>query len=192
MVARCDPISTSPASTSIATRSAPRASSIRPSHLVVANMLRLELLPPGSFDVVHEFGATYLVDDWAKLARSYLELTRPGGIVLWELPSRWSMAHGVFMALPAMRREGEPTWRRLLRSLSPSKFTFESGAAIRRMLDESGIGYEIVDEVPIWSFFIDGPPRRLLDRWPGIGARAFDRSTAPRVRCACRTPVTTW
>ena len=64
-------------------------------------------LPKGYFDVVHEFGAAFLSRGWSILAREYLSLRHDGGILLWELPQRWSLAHISYLLTVAPRRTAD-------------------------------------------------------------------------------------
>jgi hypothetical protein len=116
----------------------------------------------GQFDLVHEFGMAYLIDDWGALARDYMSLAREDGVILWELPRKWSIAHLMFLlALAPKQTEKESRIRRLFRSLAPGKFFFPSDGEIRRFLDRAGSDYEILEEVPIWYFYCGGPFREL-------------------------------
>jgi SAM-dependent methyltransferase len=155
------------------------------------DMAKLGSLPQASFDVVHEFGAAFLVEDWGRLARSYLSLARKGGLVLWELPDAMSMAHWSYLLSPAPRNTDRDTLpRRIWRSFSPGKVHFESWAKVRRHLDSSGYSYRILSRDPFIYFHVRGRSSRLLnlllrrtgirvvDRMDGMAKAIFRRSSA--------------
>jgi SAM-dependent methyltransferase len=133
-------------------------------------------LPKGYFDVVHEFGATFFSRRWDQLARSYLSLLRPGGILLWELPRRWSAAHlSYLLSLAPKRSARDSKIGRIFRSFFPSKYHFASDAAVHEGLQNAGYEYEILEEVPIWYFFAPryvGVPLNWLSKY--FGERVFE------------------
>ena len=133
-------------------------------------------LPKEYFDVVHEFGAAFLSRGWDILARAYLSLLKDGGILLWELPQRYSLAHIAYLLTLAPRKsEDDSRWDRLFRSLNPSKYRFESDASVMRALQMSGYEYEILERVSIGSFYFPKYFHGLLDwGWKLFGDRMFD------------------
>jgi ubiquinone/menaquinone biosynthesis C-methylase UbiE len=127
-------------------------------------------LPPGAFDVVHEFGAACMARGWDLLAKSYFSLLRDGGVLIWELPQRWSAAHISYLLTLAPRAdENESKVRRILRSFSPSKYRFESDRSLLRALKATGCNYEVIEKVHIWYFYWGKPISSLLN----VFARAF-------------------
>lgn len=158
--------------------------------LVLGDMQDPSGLPQGHFDVVHEFGAAFLTQDWAILAKVYFSLLRDGGILLWELPQKWSAAHIAYMLRPAPRKNSaEGKISRILRSFSPSKYRFESDKRILQALTASGCDFEILERIPIWHFFCRGFLCRFVNwTWKFGGDAVFDQidSTMSRIwpRCA--------
>lgn len=132
--------------------------------LIVGNMFNMEFLPEGYFDVLHEYGAAILVRDWEKVIQQYLRLVSDSGIILWELPQKWSMGHLVFLfsAAPTLT-EGDTKIKRIYRSFSFSKYTFLSDRKIKKYLQASAYRFEVVEHVPIWYFYCQGGLRSLLD-----------------------------
>lgn len=125
-------------------------------NLVQGDMLKPGL-PEGQFDVVHEFGATFMVREWTTLVKVYLSLLRDGGVLLWELPQKWSSGHIAYLLSVAPKiTESDTKFKRILRSFSPNKYRYESDAAILDALNKSGYDYEIVERVPIWYFYCRG------------------------------------
>ena len=133
-------------------------------------------LPRAYFDLVHEFGAAFMSRRWDELARCYLSLLKPGGILLWELPERWSLAHISYLMNPAPRASAsEAKIQRLWRSLSPSKYTFQSNAAVTRAIDEAGFSCAVVERVTIWNFFCPKILQPSLNRASRVrGDRIFE------------------
>ena len=132
--------------------------------LYKGDMLNLEFFPEGSFDVLHEFGATFFIRDWKLLINQYLRLVKDGGIILWELPQKWSAAHLMYMLSVAPKITEEDTRiQRIFRSFSPSKYMYLSNYQIEKCLQTSGYAFEVVDIVPIWYFYCRGLLRMLLD-----------------------------
>jgi hypothetical protein len=133
-------------------------------------------LPRGYFDVVHEFGATFMVPSWPLLVKTYLSLLRDGGILLWELPEKWSTGHVAYMLSPAPKiTDSDTTFQRILRSFSPSKYRYESNSNILKALEEAGCDFEIIERVPIWYFYCRGVLCRILDvAWRFGGDRVFE------------------
>ena len=144
--------------------------------IVEGNMLKPDVLPQGSFDVLHEFGACCMVRGWDSVAKGYLSLLREEGILLWELPQKWSTAHIAYMFSVAPRiTEADTKFRRILHSFSPKKYSFESDRAVLQALESTGFGFEIVEKVPIWHFYCRGLLCRTLDViWKMSGDRLFD------------------
>lgn len=134
-------------------------------------------LPKEYFDVVHEYGATFFSRQWDVLVRGYMSLLRDGGILLWELPQRWSLAHiGYLLTVAPKNSAADTKFRRILRSFSPAKYHFESDAAIAEALDRVGCEYEIVERVPIWNFYPPPSVRPPLDWMAGhFGEGMFER-----------------
>jgi len=128
------------------------------------DMLNLKFLPEGSFDVLHEFGATFFIHDWKTLIQQYLRLVRDDGIILWELPQKWSTAHLMYLFSVAPQiTEQDTKIKRVFRSFSPSKYTYLSNHQVEECLKTSGYAFEIVERVPIWYFYCRGIPRVFLD-----------------------------
>lgn len=134
-------------------------------------------LPREYFDVVHEFGAAFLSRGWNVLARAYLSLLKDGGILLWELPQRWSLAHIAYLLTVAPKRTADETkFKRLLRSVLPSKYRFESDKSVMLALQTAGCDYEILERVSIGSFYCPKMLHRTLDwAWKYFGDGMFDR-----------------
>jgi len=134
-------------------------------------------LPHEYFDVVHEFGAAFLSRGWDVLARSYFSLLRDDGILLWELPQRWSLAHIAYLLnLAPKNSPGESKLRRMFRSLLPGKYRFESDASVAHALQNAGCDYEIVEKVRIWCFFCPKFLQPALNwAWQYLGDDLFDR-----------------
>lgn len=140
-------------------------------------------LPKGYFDVVHEFGATFYSRRWDVLAKSYLSLLREGGVLLWELPQKWSSAHLSYLLTPAPKiTEQDTKIKRLFRSFSPYKYHYESDANVLKALDETGWSYEIVERVPMCYAFYPSLVSGALDRLSPIFGNGMygwlDRATA--------------
>lgn len=150
--------------------------------LVEGNILKPDL-PRAYFDVVHEFGATFMVREWTSLVKVYLSLLRDGGILLWELPEKWSTGHISYLLSVAPKITAADTkFKRILRSFSPSKYHYESDAAISQALEATGCDYEILERVPIWYFYCRGLLCKALDfAWRFGGDEVFewcDRATS--------------
>jgi ubiquinone/menaquinone biosynthesis C-methylase UbiE len=143
------------------------------------DMLNLDFLPEGYFDVVHEFWATCLIrdkEDFSLLARQYLRLVRNGGILLWEFPPKWSLAHLMYLLTVAPKiTENDTKLKRIFRSFFPSKYTFLSDKQIEVGLNKSNYNFEIIEHVPIWYFYCSGMMRRSLDTlYQVFGDRQFE------------------
>lgn len=134
-------------------------------------------LPTGYFDVVHEFGAAFLSRDWAILAKNYMSLLCEGGVLLWELPQRWSMAHISYLLRRAPERTAADTkMKRILRTLSPSKYRFESDRKVSEALEKTGFEFEILERIPLAYLFCRGLTTYLLDwGWKFYGDELFER-----------------
>jgi SAM-dependent methyltransferase len=134
-------------------------------------------LPREYFDVVHEFGAAFLASRWDVLVKSYLSLLRDEGILLWELPRRWSLAHISYLVSVAPRNTAADTRvKRIFRSFFPSKYRFESDASVLQALNSSGFEYEFVERVVIWHFFCPRVVRWGIDKlWGVAGDDLFER-----------------
>jgi len=134
-------------------------------------------LPKAHFDAVHEFGATFMVPNWEALAKVYLSLLRDGGILLWELPQKWSAAHiSYFLSLAPKITAADTGIKRVLRSFLPSKYTFHSEGEIAKVLKSTGYGYEVLERVPIWYFYCPRYLSRVLNiLWKILGDRLYDR-----------------
>jgi trans-aconitate methyltransferase len=143
--------------------------------LVQGNMLSPGL-QEGQFDVVHEFGATFMVPEWTSLVKVYLSLLRDGGVLLWELPQKWSSGHIAYLLSVAPKiTESDTKFKRILRSFSPNKYRYESDAAILDALNKSGYDYEIVERVPIWYFYCRGLLGMTLNfAWKFGGDEVFE------------------
>jgi ubiquinone/menaquinone biosynthesis C-methylase UbiE len=130
-------------------------------------------LPKEYFDVVHEFGAAFLSRGWNILAQAYLALLKDDGILLWELPQRWSLAHIAYLLTVATKRTvNETKFSRLLRSFRPSKYRFESDASLMLALRTAGCNYEILERISIGSFYCPKMLHWSLDwawKWFGDG-----------------------
>jgi trans-aconitate methyltransferase len=121
-------------------------------------------LPKEYFDVVHEFGAAFLSRGWNVLARAYFSLLRDGGILLWELPQRWSLAHIAYLLNVApSKTPDEAKLARLFRSALPSKYRFESDAEVMSALRMAGCDYRILERVTIGNFYFPKKLHWLLD-----------------------------
>jgi ubiquinone/menaquinone biosynthesis C-methylase UbiE len=144
--------------------------------LVEGDMVHPQL-PKGYFDVVHEFGATFFIKRWDLLAKAYLALLRDGGILLWELPQQWSTAHVSYLFSLAPRITPSDTRVvRVLCSLSPWKYTYESDRGVMRALQHAGCDFEVLERVPIWYFYCRGLVCRAVDLiCKGNGDRILDR-----------------
>jgi trans-aconitate methyltransferase len=135
-----------------------------------------QALPKEYFDVVHEFGAAFLSRGWNVLAQAYLSLLKDGGILLWELPQRWSLAHIAYLLNLAPKGTAEETkFRRLLRSMSPSKYRFESDKSVMLALEAAGCDFEILERVSIGNFYCPKVLHWTLDwAWKYFGDGMFD------------------
>jgi len=126
------------------------------------------LTPPlrlGHFDVVHEFGATFFFRDWNALARVYMSLLRDDGILLWELPQKWSAGHLAYLLSWAPKiTEADTKPKRFFRSFLPSKYKYETDEAVLQALEQSGVPFEVLGRVPIWYFFCNGVFATLVNR----------------------------
>jgi glycosyltransferase involved in cell wall biosynthesis/ubiquinone/menaquinone biosynthesis C-methylase UbiE len=133
-------------------------------------------LPKEYFDVVHEFGASCVARGWNVLARAYLSLLKDGGILLWELPQRWSLAHISYLLTPALKRTADETkLTRIFRSILPSKYRFESDASVLSALQMAGCDYEILERVSIGNFYFPKKLQWILDwAWRYFGDGMFD------------------
>lgn len=144
--------------------------------LFKGDMLRPDSLPKDYFDVVHEFGATFFVRNWGALAEVYLSLLRDGGVLLWELPQKWSMGHISYLLSVAPKiTPADTKVRRILRSFSPSKYMYETDQAVLAALQATGYDFEILERVPIWYFYCRGLLCKTLDlAWAFSGDDLFD------------------
>jgi ubiquinone/menaquinone biosynthesis C-methylase UbiE len=133
-------------------------------------------LPTEYFDIVHEFGATFLSQcEWQVLARAYLSLLKEGGILLWELPQRWSLAHLSYLLTLAPPRANETKVKRIFRSFLPSKYRFESDASVKSALQLAGCNYEVLERLSIGNFYFPKKLQWILDwAWKCFGDRMFD------------------
>jgi trans-aconitate methyltransferase len=133
-------------------------------------------LPKEYFDIVHEFGATFLSGSgWDVLARAYLALLNEGGILLWELPQRWSLAHVSYLLNLAPERANETKLKRIFRSLLPSKYRFESDASVASALQHAGYDYEILERLSIGNFYFPKKLQWILNwAWKYFGDEMFD------------------
>ena len=86
--------------------------------LAVGDMRNPSALPKGYFDIVHEFGAAYLVPEWGALLKNYFSLLRDDGILLWELPEKVEYRARFLFAFPLRQRYE----RRHEIKANPSKF----------------------------------------------------------------------
>ncbi len=144
--------------------------------LYAGDVYHLDRLPAAQFDVVHEYGATYLLQRWDMAVRHYLRLVRPGGVLLWELPQRWSLAHIMFLLARAPQRDpAESPFHRLVRSCRPSKYAFPGDDAIAGALNHQGYRVELLERTPIWHFYCHGPVKQALDRLSEGAAEGFYR-----------------
>ena len=145
--------------------------------LIRGDITKAGILPTDYFDIVHEFGAAFQCKDWQALARNYLSLLKPGGLLLWELPQKWSTAHlSYLLRVAPSRYEGESKVWRIARSVLPWKYRFESDAKIRGVLNSAGCAYEILEGHPLWYFFARGWSSHVLDfGWNYFGDSLFDR-----------------
>jgi SAM-dependent methyltransferase len=130
-------------------------------------------LPRQYFDIVHEFGAAFHATGWDVLARAYFSLLRDEGVLLWELPEKWSLAHiSYLLNLAPKASADESRAKRLLRSFSPAKYRFESDEQVVKALQASGCDYEILESITIWHFFRPKFLERMFDwlwRYTGDG-----------------------
>ncbi len=147
------------------------------SRLTFGDMLNPSALPKGYFDVVHEFGAAYLVPEWGALLKNYFSLLRDDGILLWELPQKWSIGHvSYLLSLAPKITDADTKLRRILRSFSPRKYAFESDAVVTKAFEESGYEYEILERVPIWYFYCRGLLCKIVDSaWKFGGDEVFEK-----------------
>jgi ubiquinone/menaquinone biosynthesis C-methylase UbiE len=128
------------------------------------DMLNMEFLPENKFDILHEFGATFFFNDWRPLIQQYFRLTKRNGLILWEIPQRWSTAHIMYlMSIAPKLSDNDTKIERLIRSFSPTKYTYLSDEEVMACIDKSGYKYEIVEKVPIWYFYCMGAFRVFLD-----------------------------
>lgn len=143
--------------------------------LVEGDMLKPNL-PKEHFDFVHEFGAACMVSGWETMARVYFSMLREGGILLWELPQKWSTAHISYLTSIAPKITAKDTkFKRILRSFSPKKYSFESDAQVEQALQATGCDYEIIEKIPIWHFYCRGVICRTVDfGWKFAGDALFD------------------
>ncbi len=152
--------------------------------LVEGNMLDPQV-PQGSFDIVHEFGAAYLIPGWDTLARTYFSLLRDGGILLWELPQKWSLAHISYLLSAAPKITAQDTKiKRIYRSFFPSKYSFQSDLNVAEALQATGCNYEIVEKIPISHFYCRGLVCKLMDfswRFGGDALFAWVEETTSKV-----------
>lgn len=151
--------------------------------LVVGDMLDMRSLGEGSFECVHEYGATCFlnsIDQLSRLADQYLRLLGDGGVLLWELPERWSTAHIHYLGEWAPKNtEADTKLKRVMRSFSPNKYFFPSKAQVRELLARSPYANEVVAEIPIWHFFCPAPMRPIADALARKrGDAFFDRCEA--------------
>jgi SAM-dependent methyltransferase len=133
-------------------------------------------VPRGYFDVVHEFGATFYVRNWGALAKTYLSLLREGGVLLWELPQRWSTGHVAYLlSLAPKIKDSDTRLKRVLRTFLPSKYTYLSDGEVREAIGASDYRVEVVGRVVIWYLYCRGPLSALLDLLSSVvGERLFD------------------
>lgn len=126
---------------------------------IIGDMRNLKFLPDQYFDVVHEFGGTFLLRntmDLYAVAKGYLRTAKLGGLIFWELPERWSMAHLMYELNSAPRLNHSDTkLRRLLRSFLPGKYSFFTRRQITAALENTGYNYEILYARPIWHFYVN-------------------------------------
>lgn len=142
--------------------------------LYAGDVYHLDRLPAARFDVVHEYGATYLLQQWDVAVGHYLRLVRPGGVLLWELPQRWSLAHLMFLLARAPQRDPtESPMRRLVRSCRPSKYAFPDDGAVAGTLNRHGYRVELLERTPIWHFYCHGPAKQALDRLSEGAGKGF-------------------
>jgi trans-aconitate methyltransferase len=149
--------------------------------LVEGNMLDPQITM-GSFDIVHEFGAAYLIPRWDMLAKTYFSLLRDEGILLWELPQKWSLAHISYLLSVAPKITAQDTkFKRVYRSFFPSKYTFRSDLNVTEALQATGCNYEILEKIPISHFYCRGLVCKLMDyswKFGGDGLFAWvDKAT---------------
>jgi hypothetical protein len=117
-----------------------------------------------------------MAQSWSKLLNSYLSLLKDGGILLWELPERWSTAHVSYLLSVAPKITASDTkLKRILRSFFPGKYRFESDRALLRGLETSAYSCEIVERRPIWHFYCRNPFCYGLDlAWQASGDKIFN------------------
>ena len=133
--------------------------------LIEGDLLRPpENVPREYFDVVHEFGAAFLVSDWSILARTYFSLLRSGGVLLWELPQRWSAAHLSYLLSVAPKvTEADTRLKRILRTFLPSKYTFASDRAVSEALQTAGCEVLEIEKIGLSYFYCRGLLCTILD-----------------------------
>jgi len=138
-------------------------------NLIHGDMLNLNMLPDDEFDVVHEYGSSCLLTGenvLSRLANQYLRILKPGGILLWELPLKWSAAYLTYLFTVAPKNTAKDTkTRRIIRSFNPNKYSFFKFEEITEALNSSGYGSEIIEKVNLWHFFCKGSIRSVLDKF---------------------------
>jgi hypothetical protein len=117
-----------------------------------------------------------MIPQWTAVIESYLSLLRDGGILLWELPQKWSTGHIAYLLRVAPKiTESDTKFKRILRTFSPSKYRYESDAAVLQAIEAAGCEYEILERVPLWYFYCRGLMCKSLDyAWRFKGDALFD------------------
>ncbi|MBN1699412.1 MAG: methyltransferase domain-containing protein [Spirochaetales bacterium] len=146
-------------------------------HGDIQNMDKIHELPDNYFDVLHEYGATFLVPRWWRILPQYIRLVKPGGLIFWELSDRFSIAYLVYLFSVVPRLDETDTiFKRIIKSLLPSKFTFLSKAQIARCLEKNKSFCKLLELFPLFSLYIDGPLTIILNTMHTLQGNAiFDK-----------------
>lgn len=131
--------------------------------LIRASLERMPDVADASVDVVHFFGVVEHVDDPGPILTEFARVLRPGGLVIFDVPRRWSLSHVTFLVFAVSpSRWGTPTtvrdrlrWREKMHY-----YRYRSARTMARLARRAGL--QPVDRRPNAYIWVCGPPTYLF------------------------------
>jgi ubiquinone/menaquinone biosynthesis C-methylase UbiE len=131
--------------------------------LIQAPLERMAQVADASVDLVHFFGVVEHVDDPGPILREFSRVLRPGGLVIFDVPRRWSWSHVTFVAFSVSpsRWGTTTTWRDRLRFREKQRYyRFRRVRSMSRL--GAAAGLHLVARRPNAFIWVCGPPMYLF------------------------------
>jgi SAM-dependent methyltransferase len=134
--------------------------------------------PDELFDVVYEYGLDFVLTMPRVALGEWLRILRPGGILVASFGPRYSIGHWTYARKSPLGSLAPARSPSFLDRVLPGRnyYRFYSADEIHNFIEAAPGRYRILEEKPLWYYYVEGRAARLLNRaGRRFGANLYDQ-----------------